>query len=66
MIQVASPNGKRSLGCSIFKGRRPEDTGIYVQAAKQGGLARRAGLRPGDQVTISFRTYSYKFSNSQT
>ena len=35
--------------CSICKGP-PEKPGIYVQSVKVGGVARNAGLRPGDQV----------------
>ncbi len=74
-FQIASPTGKRTLGCSIYKGKHPEESGIYVQTTKpglfyfnrssgtylniifsiilflfKGGLARRAGLRAGDQI----------------
>ncbi|XP_058829890.1 uncharacterized protein LOC131689095 [Topomyia yanbarensis] len=37
------------LGCGICKG--PDwKPGIFVQFTKQGGVAREAGLRPGDQI----------------
>ncbi|KAK8390410.1 hypothetical protein O3P69_010236 [Scylla paramamosain] len=44
-----SCSGKVGLGCSICKGP-PEKPGIFVQSVKVGGVARSAGLRPGDQV----------------
>ncbi|XP_030755760.1 uncharacterized protein LOC115882066 isoform X2 [Sitophilus oryzae] len=40
---------KSKLGCGICKG--PEwKPGIFVQFTKEGGVAREAGLRPGDQI----------------
>lgn len=40
---------KSKLGCGICKG--PEwKPGIFVQFTKEGGIARDAGLRPGDQI----------------
>ncbi|XP_066145408.1 uncharacterized protein [Euwallacea fornicatus] len=40
---------KSKLGCGICKG--PEwKPGIFVQFTKEGGIAREAGLRPGDQI----------------
>ncbi|XP_055523391.1 uncharacterized protein LOC129717488 [Wyeomyia smithii] len=40
---------RTKLGCGICKGPdwRP---GIFVQFTKEGGVAREAGLRPGDQI----------------
>ncbi|KAL3266404.1 hypothetical protein HHI36_010580 [Cryptolaemus montrouzieri] len=44
---IVSPRSK--LGCGICKG--PEwKPGIFVQFTKDGGIAREAGLRPGDQI----------------
>ncbi|XP_076053857.1 uncharacterized protein LOC143032754 isoform X7 [Oratosquilla oratoria] len=40
---------KTGLGCSICKGP-PERPGIFVQTVKVGGVAKAAGLRPGDQI----------------
>ncbi|XP_069994410.1 uncharacterized protein [Penaeus vannamei] len=37
------------LGCSICKGPA-EKPGIFVQSVRGGGVARNAGLRPGDQI----------------
>ncbi|XP_028133149.1 harmonin [Diabrotica virgifera virgifera] len=47
-IQImVAPRSK--LGCGICKG--PEwKPGIFVQFTKEGGIAREAGLRPGDQI----------------
>ncbi|KAF2902793.1 hypothetical protein ILUMI_03387, partial [Ignelater luminosus] len=40
---------RTKLGCGICKG--PEwKPGIFVQFTKEGGIAREAGLRPGDQI----------------
>ncbi|XP_076274051.1 uncharacterized protein LOC143204978 isoform X1 [Rhynchophorus ferrugineus] len=40
---------KSKLGCGICKG--PEwRPGIFIQFTKEGGIAREAGLRPGDQI----------------
>ncbi|KAK5644117.1 hypothetical protein RI129_007962 [Pyrocoelia pectoralis] len=40
---------RTKLGCGICKG--PEwKPGIFVQLTKEGGIARDAGLRPGDQI----------------
>ncbi|XP_048516994.1 harmonin isoform X1 [Dendroctonus ponderosae] len=40
---------KSKLGCGICKG--PDwKPGIFVQFTKEGGIARDAGLRPGDQI----------------
>ncbi|KAL1509883.1 hypothetical protein ABEB36_004554 [Hypothenemus hampei] len=40
---------KSKLGCGICKG--PDwKPGIFVQFTKEGGIAREAGLRPGDQI----------------
>lgn len=37
--------------CSICKG--PDwKPGIFVQFTKEGGIAREAGLRPGDQILV--------------
>ncbi|KAK3860029.1 hypothetical protein Pcinc_033881 [Petrolisthes cinctipes] len=44
-----SCTGKVGLGCSICKGP-PEKPGIFVQSVRVGGVARNAGLRPGDQI----------------
>ncbi|XP_064111096.1 protein scribble homolog isoform X3 [Macrobrachium nipponense] len=46
---VISCGGKVGLGCSICKGP-PEKPGIFVQSVKPGGVAKSAGLRPGDQI----------------
>jgi hypothetical protein len=44
---MVAPRSK--LGCGICKG--PEwKPGIFVQFTKEGGIAREAGLRPGDQI----------------
>ncbi|XP_050307844.1 harmonin isoform X2 [Anthonomus grandis grandis] len=44
---VVAPKSK--LGCGISKG--PDwKPGIFVQFSKEGGIARDAGLRPGDQI----------------
>ncbi|XP_049807844.1 serine-rich adhesin for platelets-like isoform X1 [Schistocerca nitens] len=44
---TATPKSK--LGCGICKG--PDwHTGVFVQFTKENGLAREAGLRPGDQI----------------
>lgn len=44
---IVAPRSK--LGCGICKG--PEwKPGIFVQFTKEGGIAREAGLRPGDQI----------------
>ncbi|KAJ8939761.1 hypothetical protein NQ318_004175, partial [Aromia moschata] len=44
---MVAPRSK--LGCGICKG--PEwKPGIFVQFTKDGGIAREAGLRPGDQI----------------
>ncbi|KAK9870956.1 hypothetical protein WA026_009918 [Henosepilachna vigintioctopunctata] len=46
---IVSPRSK--LGCGICKG--PEwKPGIFVQFTKEGGIAREAGLRPGDQILV--------------
>ncbi|CAL4086976.1 unnamed protein product, partial [Meganyctiphanes norvegica] len=42
-------NAKTGLGCSICKGP-PEKNGIFVQSVRGGGVAKEAGLRPGDQI----------------
>ncbi|KAJ8724986.1 hypothetical protein PYW07_015944 [Mythimna separata] len=40
---------RAKLGCGICKG--PEwKPGIFVQFVREGGIAREAGLRPGDQI----------------
>ncbi|XP_026326728.1 uncharacterized protein LOC113235285 isoform X2 [Hyposmocoma kahamanoa] len=40
---------RAKLGCGICKG--PEwKSGIFVQFVREGGIAREAGLRPGDQI----------------
>ncbi|CAK1551755.1 unnamed protein product [Leptosia nina] len=40
---------RAKLGCGICKG--PEwKPGIYVQFVREGGIAKEAGLRPGDQI----------------
>nr|CAH7754677.1 unnamed protein product [Callosobruchus chinensis] len=40
---------RSKLGCGICKG--PDwKPGIFVQFTKEGGIAREAGLRPGDQI----------------
>ncbi|XP_069994411.1 uncharacterized protein [Penaeus vannamei] len=44
-----SCTGKIGLGCSICKGPA-EKPGIFVQSVRGGGVARNAGLRPGDQI----------------
>ncbi|XP_047499905.1 PDZ domain-containing protein 7-like isoform X7 [Penaeus chinensis] len=44
-----SCTGKVGLGCSICKGPA-EKPGIFVQSVRGGGVARNAGLRPGDQI----------------
>ncbi|XP_071534307.1 uncharacterized protein [Panulirus ornatus] len=44
-----SCTGKVGLGCSICKGP-PEKPGIFVQSVRPGGVARNAGLRPGDLI----------------
>ncbi len=41
--------GQQGLGCSVCRGP-PSKPGVFVQSTKPGGLAREAGLRPGDQV----------------
>ncbi|KAK8740435.1 hypothetical protein OTU49_002907 [Cherax quadricarinatus] len=41
--------GKVGLGCSICKGPT-EKPGIFVQSVRVGGVAKNAGLRPGDQI----------------
>ncbi|XP_018327371.1 harmonin isoform X2 [Agrilus planipennis] len=42
---------RTKLGCGICKG--PDwKPGIFVQFTKEGGIAREAGLRPGDQILI--------------
>ncbi|XP_008192662.2 harmonin isoform X1 [Tribolium castaneum] len=44
---IVAPRSK--LGCGICKG--PEwKPGIFIQFTKEGGIAREAGLRPGDQI----------------
>ncbi|XP_044748289.1 harmonin isoform X2 [Coccinella septempunctata] len=49
MTIAVSPRSK--LGCGICKG--PEwKPGIFVQFTKEGGIAREAGLRPGDQILV--------------
>lgn len=46
---IVSPRSK--LGCGICKG--PDwKPGIFVQFTKEGGIAREAGLRPGDQILM--------------
>ncbi|XP_045479127.1 harmonin isoform X2 [Harmonia axyridis] len=46
---TVTPRSK--LGCGICKG--PEwKPGIFVQFTKEGGIAREAGLRPGDQILV--------------
>ncbi|XP_019876324.2 harmonin isoform X2 [Aethina tumida] len=46
---MVAPRSK--LGCGICKG--PEwKPGIFIQFTKDGGIAREAGLRPGDQILI--------------
>ncbi|CAH0561329.1 unnamed protein product [Brassicogethes aeneus] len=46
---MVAPRSK--LGCGICKG--PEwKQGIFIQFTKEGGIAREAGLRPGDQILI--------------
>ncbi|XP_021948279.2 uncharacterized protein LOC110845998 [Folsomia candida] len=42
-------SGRNGLGCCICKGP-VERPGIFVQSTKAGGVAREAGLRPGDQL----------------
>ncbi|XP_042220720.1 serine/arginine repetitive matrix protein 1-like isoform X3 [Homarus americanus] len=44
-----SCSGKVGLGCSICKGPA-EKPGIFVQSVRVGGVAKNAGLRPGDQI----------------
>ncbi|VVC98653.1 unnamed protein product [Leptidea sinapis] len=40
---------RAKLGCGILKG--PDwKPGIYVQFVREGGIAKEAGLRPGDQI----------------
>ncbi|XP_062539214.1 uncharacterized protein LOC134207529 [Armigeres subalbatus] len=46
---VLSVAPRTKLGCGICKG--PDwKPGIFVQFTKEGGVAREAGLRPGDQI----------------
>ena len=45
--------GQQGLGCSVCRGP-PSKPGVFVQSTKPGGLAREAGLRPGDQVGKEF------------
>uniref|UniRef100_A0A182VXL0 PDZ domain-containing protein n=1 Tax=Anopheles minimus TaxID=112268 RepID=A0A182VXL0_9DIPT len=46
---ILSVAPRTKLGCGICKG--PEwKPGIFVQFTKEGGVAREAGLRPGDQI----------------
>ncbi|XP_055634954.1 uncharacterized protein LOC129774909 [Toxorhynchites rutilus septentrionalis] len=46
---ILSVAPRQKLGCGICKG--PEwKPGIFVQFTKDGGVAREAGLRPGDQI----------------
>ncbi len=45
--------GQQGLGCSVCRGP-PSKPGVFVQSTKPGGLAREAGLRPGDQVGKDF------------
>ncbi|XP_062700480.1 PDZ domain-containing protein 7 isoform X2 [Aedes albopictus] len=46
---VVSVAPRTKLGCGICKG--PDwKPGIFVQFTKEGGVAREAGLRPGDQI----------------
>ncbi|KAG8222687.1 hypothetical protein J437_LFUL015884, partial [Ladona fulva] len=48
-IKQLSIAARSKLDCSICKG--PEwHPGIFIQSTKEGGLAREAGLRPGDQI----------------
>ncbi|XP_045605046.1 whirlin isoform X3 [Procambarus clarkii] len=44
-----SCTAKVGLGCSICKGPA-EKPGIFVQSVRVGGVAKNAGLRPGDQI----------------
>ncbi|KAK7087049.1 Harmonin, partial [Halocaridina rubra] len=46
---IISCGGKMGLGCSICKGPA-EKPGIFVQSVRAGGVAKTAGLRPGDQI----------------
>lgn len=47
LVLSMAPHAK--LGCGICKG--PDwKPGIFVQFTKEGGLAREAGMRPGDQI----------------
>uniref|UniRef100_A0A182M5J6 PDZ domain-containing protein n=1 Tax=Anopheles culicifacies TaxID=139723 RepID=A0A182M5J6_9DIPT len=49
MKVILSVAPRTKLGCGICKG--PEwKPGIFVQFTKEGGVAREAGLRPGDQI----------------
>ncbi|XP_058058194.1 uncharacterized protein LOC131209202 [Anopheles bellator] len=46
---ILSVAPRTKLGCGICKG--PDwKPGIFVQFTKEGGVAREAGLRPGDQI----------------
>ncbi|XP_035772891.1 uncharacterized protein LOC118456341 [Anopheles albimanus] len=49
MKVILSVAPRTKLGCGICKG--PDwKPGIFVQFTKEGGVAREAGLRPGDQI----------------
>uniref|UniRef100_A0A182P8Y9 PDZ domain-containing protein n=1 Tax=Anopheles epiroticus TaxID=199890 RepID=A0A182P8Y9_9DIPT len=54
---ILSVAPRTKLGCGICKG--PDwKPGIFVQFTKEGGVAREAGLRPGDQI-LSCNGYSF-------
>ena len=59
---VINITGQQGLGCSICKGPANKP-GIFVQSTKPGGLAREAGMRPGDQILdcngISFQRLEF-------
>ena len=48
-IDLGKPSQQHGLGCSVCRGP-PHKPGIFVQSTKPGGLARNAGIRPGDQI----------------
>ncbi|XP_071452653.1 uncharacterized protein [Hetaerina americana] len=62
IIQYLNIIGRSKLDCCICKGPgwRP---GIFIQSTKEGGFAREAGLRPGDQIVecngINFEDISF-------
>ncbi|XP_046394553.1 uncharacterized protein LOC124162171 isoform X2 [Ischnura elegans] len=62
IIQYLNIVGRSKLDCCICKG--PEwRPGIFIQSTKEGGFAREAGLRPGDQIVecngINFEDISF-------